>query len=60
VHIATEFDQDPFANTFVRCNGCGVWENAMFGNSVCSSCGRPFDDTEDTIRGIYPPYFEAE
>jgi len=60
MHIATPFDTDPFANTFVHCKCCGAWENVAFGNSVCSSCGQPFDDSEDTIRGIYPPGFEVE
>jgi hypothetical protein len=54
-YIATKFDDDPFANTFIRCNSCGSWENAMFGNSCCSVCGADFDGTEDTQRGIRPP-----
>ena len=54
-HIRTKFDDDPFANTFVRCSSCGSWINAAFGNSCCPDCGADLMGDEDTQRGIYPP-----
>lgn len=54
-HIRTKFDDDPFANTFVRCSSCGSWINAAFGNSCCPDCGADLVGDEDTQRGIYPP-----
>ena len=57
-HIKTKYDRDPFANTYIRCNWCGSWTDASFGNSCCWNCGCDFDDTETTQRGIYPPGWE--
>lgn len=55
-HIRTAFDRDPFASLFIRCKGCGRWDNAAFGNSCCPVCGCQYDGREDTQRcGWYPP-----
>lgn len=56
-HIRSKFDRDPFANTYVHCPSCGGWDNAMFGNSCCPTCGRDYTGDEDDQRGIYPPDF---
>ena len=54
-HIFTAWDKDPYANIFVRCKFCGCWENAAYGNSVCSACGCEYEGDEETQAGKYPP-----
>ena len=54
-HIRTKYDNDPCANTFIRCNCCGSWSNALYSVNCCCECGCEFDGTETTQRGIYPP-----
>lgn len=59
-HIRTKFDNDPYANTFVRCSRCDSWSDAAIGSSCCPYCGANFMGDEDTQRGIHPPGWAEE